>query len=142
LWETKQRPAPDPASATCSVPQRRRWRRRGARRSSAEHGQYHRVEEASFAAVAFGRDPFSDLWRQRNDDDGEDGEHAGARPNMDNTTTSRKRASPPSPSAEIRFSTFSGNGNGHPSLLRVRRRIRFLLETPPRSAYANAEGAP
>jgi hypothetical protein len=42
-------------------------------------------------------------------DDGEDGEHARARPNMDSTTASRKRASPPSPSDEIHFRTFGGN---------------------------------
>jgi hypothetical protein len=44
-----------------------------------------------------------------NGDDGEDGEHVGARPNMDSTTASRKRASPPSPSDVIRFRTFGGN---------------------------------
>jgi hypothetical protein len=78
----------------------------------------------------------SDLWRQQNDDDGEDGEHAGARPNMDSTTASRKRASPPSPLAEIHFLTFGGNGNDRPSLLRVRRRIRSLLEMPTQTRRA------
>jgi hypothetical protein len=37
-----------------------------------------------------------------NGDDGEDEEHARARPNMDSTTASRKRASTSSPSAEMK----------------------------------------
>jgi hypothetical protein len=42
----------------------------------------------------------------------------------------------------IRFLTVGGNGNDRLSLHRVQSRIRTLLETPPRSAYANTEGAP
>jgi hypothetical protein len=52
-------------------------------------------------------------------DDGEYGEHVGARPNMDSTTASRKRASTPSPSAETKnASRTPSSGKAGPKLRR------------------------